>query len=90
MRSCTTSVVHVFKLAGLTNLHRTNQFTALKNFAGWQIPINGPSAESDRELVFTVNTSYTASLSSVKLTTIPQVIPVTQTLLIKNIYCSDP
>lgn len=73
----------------MIDLHDAHQYTLIEDFAGWAIPVNGPSAESDLEVAFTVNTSYAASPSSVKLTTTPQVIPVTQTLLIKNLYCSD-
>lgn len=40
-------------------------------------------------MVLTVNTSYgTATPSAVKLTATPQVIPVTQSIIIKGLYCN--
>ncbi|KZP15495.1 hypothetical protein FIBSPDRAFT_1048136 [Athelia psychrophila] len=75
-----------WRIAGDSSSEVLYNFTESNNIAS----SNGDS-DTYFDVVFTVNTTYgsTAS-SSLNLTTTPQLVPVTQTLLIKNLYCSSP
>ena len=81
-RSCITSVLYISGYwARLTAL---NQFTPNDNIAGWD-----QGGDADFDVVLNVNTTYAASSSSLNLTSIPQLVPVTQTLLIRNVDCAS-
>lgn len=62
------------------------QFTSSDNIVGWE-----QGGDSAFDVVLTVNTTYTASSSSsssLNLSTTPQLVPVKQTLLIRNVDCA--